>query len=163
LFEKLKPTTKNPNRVIQILGVVLEQNETHEKETAEPARTERRKEAKSALNKDHFLKERLEKKQKEMSAKGREDKADNVTQKSEGMEDAPFTDGKTRRSKLKKGERMEDLFMELTFRERPELALAGFKENLKALKRREQQRDPPETRGSSLPRRKRPLQPLHDV
>jgi hypothetical protein len=43
LFEKLKPTTNTPDRVFQILAVVIEQNEIHEKETAEPARIERRK------------------------------------------------------------------------------------------------------------------------
>jgi hypothetical protein len=122
--------------------VAIEQNEIHEKETAEPARTERRKGVTSAINKDHFRKERLEKKRIKTSAKGREDKADNVTQKTFGMEDAPFMDGKTRRGKLKKGERMEDLVTELTFRERPELALVGFKEKMKALKMHEQQRDP---------------------
>jgi hypothetical protein len=78
LFEKLKPTTNNPDGVFQILAVVIEQNEIHEMETAEPARTERRKGVKSALNEDHFLKERLEKKQNKTSARGRGDKADNV-------------------------------------------------------------------------------------
>jgi hypothetical protein len=61
LFEKLKPTTNTPDGVFQILAVAIEQNEIHEKETAEPARTERRKEVKSALNEDHF--QRLEQKQ----------------------------------------------------------------------------------------------------
>jgi hypothetical protein len=90
LFEKLKPTKNAPDRVIQILGVVIEQNEIHEKETTKPARKERRKEVTSALWEDHFRNDRPEKKQQKISAKGSEDKADNAAQKSDGIEDAPF-------------------------------------------------------------------------
>jgi hypothetical protein len=97
--------------VFQIFCVVIE----HDEQTAEPAKSERRKEAKSALNKDHFRKEQLENKQNKTSAKGREDKADNATQRLDGREDAPFIDGKTQRGKLKKGEHMEDLVEEVTF------------------------------------------------
>ena len=84
----------------------------------------------------------MEQKRNKISTKVREDEADNVAQKIFGMEDAPFIDGKTQCGKLKKGEHMEDLVTELTFRECPEFALAGFKEKLKALKIHEQQRDP---------------------
>jgi hypothetical protein len=101
LFEKLKPRKNTPDRVVQILSVAIEQNEIHEKETTKSGRKERRKQVTSALREDHFRNARLEKKQQKISAKGSEDKADNVTQKSDGTEDAPFLiDGKTQCGKL---------------------------------------------------------------
>jgi hypothetical protein len=142
LFEKLKPAKNAPDRVVQILGVVIHQNETHEKEITQPARTERRKEVTCALAEDHLRKERLEKKQNKISTKGSDDKAHNVTQKLDGMEDTPFIDGKTQHGKLKMGEHMADLVAELEFRECAESVLAGWKEKLNALKKHEQLRDP---------------------
>jgi hypothetical protein len=59
LFEKLKPTKNAPDRVVQILGVVIHQNETHEKEITEPARTERRKEVTCALAEAPFAMTKL--------------------------------------------------------------------------------------------------------
>ena len=142
LFDKLEPTTNTPDRVVQILSVVIDQNEVHEKEITEPIRIESREQVKAALNEDHFRKERLEKKQKKISTKGSDDKADNVTQKLDGMEDTPFIDGKTQYGKLKKVEHMADLVAELTFRECAESVLPGWKDKLNALKRHEQLRDP---------------------
>jgi hypothetical protein len=142
LFEKLKPTKNAPDGVVQIVGVVTHQNEMQETEIAEPARTERRKEVTCALAEDHFRKERSAKKQNKISTKGSDDKADNVTQKLDGVEDTPFIDGKTKCGKLKMGEHMADLVAELEFRECAESVLAGWKEKLNALRKHEQLRDP---------------------
>jgi hypothetical protein len=136
LFKRLKPTKNAPDRVVQILGVVIHQNEMREKEIAEPARTEERKEVTCALAEDHFRKERSAKKQNKISTKGSDDKADNVTQKLDGV------DGKTKCGKLKMGEHMADLVAELEFRECAESVLAGWKKKLNALKKHEQLRDP---------------------
>jgi hypothetical protein len=58
----------------------------------------------------------MEKKQKNISKKGSEDKADNVTQSLEGVEDTAFIDGKTQYSKLRMKEHTIDLNDELAFR-----------------------------------------------
>jgi hypothetical protein len=142
LFEKLKPTKNTPDRVVQILGVAIEQNAIHEEETTKAARKERRKEVTSALREDHFRNDRLEKKQAKISTKGREDKADNVTQKLDGIEDTPFIDGKTQYGKLRMDDHTEDLVVELTFRECEDFLLLGWKDKLNVLKRHEQLRDP---------------------
>jgi hypothetical protein len=79
LFGKLKPSTNTPARVHQILTVIIEQNSIHQNEVTKLARRERRKVVMHALLENYHRKERLEKKQKNICKKGREDKADNVT------------------------------------------------------------------------------------
>jgi hypothetical protein len=69
----------------------------------------------SALLENHFRKDRLEKKQKNISKKGSEDKADDVTGRLEGVEDTAFIDGKTQHGKLRMKEHTDDLNDELTF------------------------------------------------
>ena len=121
---------------------MIDQNNVHEKEITEPIRIESREQVKATLNEDHFRKERLEKAQKQISTKGSNKKADNVTQKLDGMEDTPFFDGKTQYGTLKKGGHMVDLVVKLTLRECAESVLAGWKDKLDALKRHKQLRDP---------------------
>jgi hypothetical protein len=89
-----------------------------------------------------IISEKNDQKQNKISTKGSDDKADNVTQKLDGMEDTPFIDEKTQCGKLKMGEHMADLVAELEFRECAESVLAGWKEKLNALKKHEQLRDP---------------------
>ena len=92
---------------------------------------------------NHFRKERLEKKQNKISVKGNMDKADNVTQKLEGIEDTACIDGKTQYGKLKKDDHTNDLVQELTFRGCEEFSLPGWTDKLKVLKKHEQEtRDP---------------------
>jgi hypothetical protein len=67
------------------------------------------------ISKTHFRKERLEKKQKNICKKGREDKVDNVTQRLEGVYDTAFINGKTQCGQLQMKEHMDDLNTELTF------------------------------------------------
>jgi hypothetical protein len=118
LFEKLKPTKNAPDDgAVQIVGVLIEQNEIHEQETTKSARKERRKEVTSALQEEDFRNDRLEKMQHKISAKGSKDKADNVTQKLDGIEDTPFIDGKTQCGKLGMDECTEGLVTELTVQE----------------------------------------------
>jgi hypothetical protein len=126
LFGKLKPSTNTPPRVHQILTVIIHQNSEHQNEVTKLERIERRKQVTSALLENHFRKDRLEKKQKNISKKGSEDKADNVTQRLEGVEDTAFIDGKTQYGKLWMKEHTDDLNDELTFRGLEEfLFLAG--------------------------------------
>jgi hypothetical protein len=96
----------------------------------------------SALLESHFRKEWLEKKQKNICKKGREDKADNITQRLEGVDETAFIDGKTQYGKLRMNEHMDDLNTELTFRGLDESLLLGWKEKIKTLKNHEEQRDP---------------------
>ncbi len=63
----------------------------HQNEVTNVARIERRKELTTAFLENHFQKERLEKKQKNISKKGSEDKADNVTQRLEGVDNTAFS------------------------------------------------------------------------
>ena len=58
----------------------------------------------------------MEKKQKNISKKGSEDKADNVTQRLEGVEDTAFINGKMEYGKLRMKEHTDNLNDELTFR-----------------------------------------------
>jgi hypothetical protein len=97
------------------LTVIIEQNSIHQNEFTKVARRERWKVVMSALLENHFRKKRLEKKQKNICKKGREDKADNVTQRSEGVDDTAFIDGKTQYGKLRMKEHMDHLNTELTF------------------------------------------------
>jgi hypothetical protein len=83
LFGKLNPTKNTPARVHQILTVKINQNVIHENEITKPERRKRRKVVTSALLENHFRNDRLEKKQKKIYKKGREDKADSVPQKLE--------------------------------------------------------------------------------
>jgi hypothetical protein len=87
----------------------------------------------SALLENHFRKERLEKKQKNICKKGREDKADNVTQRLEGVDDTVFINRKTQYGKLRMNEHMDDLNTERTYR--------SLEESL-TLKNHEEQRYP---------------------
>jgi hypothetical protein len=91
---------------------------------------------------NHFRKDRLEKKQKNILKKGSEDKADNATQRLEGVEDTAFIDGKTQYGKLRMKEHTDDLNDELTFRGLEEFLLLGWKEKIKALKNHENEREP---------------------
>jgi hypothetical protein len=142
LFGKLIQTKNTPARVFQILTVVIDQNAIHENESTKPERTERRKIVTSALLENHFKKERLDKKQKKISNKGCEDKADNVTQKIEGVEDTAFIDGKTQFGKIRMNEHTNDLNAELSFRGLQDVLLVRWKDKIRALKNHEQQRDP---------------------
>ena len=142
LFGKLKPSTNTPARVDQILTVIIQQNSIHQNEITKLARRERRKVVTSALLENHFRKDRLEKKQKSICKKGSEDKADNVTQRLEGVDDTAFIDGKTQYGKLRMNEHTDDLNTELTFRGLEEFLLLGWKDKLKTLKKDEQQRQP---------------------
>jgi hypothetical protein len=67
LFGKLKPSTSTPARVHQILTVIIHQNLEHQNEVAKLERIERRKQVTRALLENHFRKDRLEKKQKNIS------------------------------------------------------------------------------------------------
>jgi hypothetical protein len=87
----------------------------HQNEVAKLKRIERRKEVTSALLENHFRKDRTEKKQKNISKKSSEDKADNVTQRLEGVDDTAFIDGKTQYGKLRMKEHTNNLNNELTF------------------------------------------------
>jgi hypothetical protein len=142
LFGKLESTTNTPARIQQILTVVINQNSIHENEITKPARIERRKVVTDALLENHFRKERLEKKQNKISVKGSDDKADNVIQKLEGVDDTAFIDGKTQYGKLRMSEHTGDLDIELSFRHLEEFLLVGWKDKIKALKKHEEQRDP---------------------
>jgi hypothetical protein len=142
LFGKLKQSTNNPARVNQILTVVIEQNSIHQNEINKLAREERRKVLTSALMENHFRKGRLEKKQKNISKKGSADKADNVTQRLEGVHDTAFIDGKIQYGKLLKIEHTRDLAIELTYRGLDGSLSLGFREKIKALKKNEANRDP---------------------
>jgi hypothetical protein len=143
LFGKLKPSTNTPARVLhQILTVIIEQNSIHQNEFTKVARRERWKVVMSALLENHFRKKRLEKKQKNICKKGREDKADNVTQRLEGVDDTAFIDGKTQYGKLQMNKHMDNLNTELTFQGLEESLLPGWKEKIKTLKNHEEQRDP---------------------
>jgi hypothetical protein len=74
--------------------MVIHQNLEHQNEVTELERImERRKEVTSALLENHFGKDKLEKKQKNILKQGSEDKADNVTQRFEGVEDIAFIGG----------------------------------------------------------------------
>ena len=115
LFGKLKPSMNTPARVHQILTAIIHQNLNHQNEVAKLERTARRKVVTSALLENHFRKERLEKKHKNISKKGSEDKKDNVTQRLEGVEDTAFINGMTQYGKLRMKEHMDDLNDELTF------------------------------------------------
>ncbi len=84
----------------------------------------------------------MEKKQKNISKKGSEDKAGNVTQRLEGVEDTAFIDGKTQYGKLRMKEHTDDLNDKLTFRGLEEFLLLGWKEKIKALKNDENEREP---------------------
>ena len=84
----------------------------------------------------------MEKKQKNISKKGSEDKAGNVTQRLEGVEDTAFIDGKTQYGKLRMKEHTDDLNDKLTFRGLEEFLLLGWKEKIKALKNHENEREP---------------------
>ncbi len=68
------------------MTVIIHQNSEHQNEVTKLERIERRKQVTSALLENHFRKDRLEKKQKNISKKGSEDKADNVTQRLEVWE-----------------------------------------------------------------------------
>ncbi len=91
---------------------------------------------------NHYQKDRMEKKQKNISKKGSKDKADNVTQRLEGVEDTAFIDGKTQYGKLPMKEHTNDLNNELAFQGLEEFLLLGWKEKIKALKNHEDQREP---------------------
>jgi hypothetical protein len=95
---------------------------------------ERRKEVTSALLENRFRKDKLEKKQKNISKKGSKDKADKMTQRLEGADDAAFIDGKTQYGQLWMEEHTDNINDELTFRGLEELLLLGWKEKIKALK-----------------------------
>ena len=142
LFGKLKPSTNTPARVHQILTVIIHQNSEHQNEVTKLERIERRKQVTSALLENHFRKDRLQKKQKNISKKGSEDKAGNVTQRLEGVEDTAFIDGKTQYGKLRMKEHTDDLNDKLTFRGLEEFLLLGWKEKIKALKNHENEREP---------------------
>jgi hypothetical protein len=103
---------------------------------------ERRKEVTSALLENHFQKDRIEKKQKNISKKGSKDKADNVTQTLEGVEETAFIDGKTQYDKLRMKEHTNDLNDKLTFQGLEQFLLLGWKEKIKALKNHEHKREP---------------------
>ena len=124
------------------MTVVIEQNSIHQNKITKLARAKRRKVVTSALLENHFRKARLEKKQKNISKKGSEDKADNVTQRLEGVDDTAFIDGKTQYGKLRMNEHTNDLNVELTFRGLEEFLLLGWKDKIKALKKHEEQREP---------------------
>jgi hypothetical protein len=76
LLRKLKPLTKIPSRFHQILTVIIHQNLIHQKKITKLGRRERRKVATRALLENHFGKEKLEKKQKNISTKGSKDIAE---------------------------------------------------------------------------------------
>jgi hypothetical protein len=76
------------------LTVMIQQNWIHQNEVTKLGRRETQKVVmSSALLKKHFREERLEKKQKNACKKGRKDKADNVTQRLEGVHGTAFIDG----------------------------------------------------------------------
>ena len=81
----------------------------------------------SALLENHSRKERLERKHKNICKKGSEDKADNVTQRLEGVDNKAFIDGKTQYGKLRMKENTDDVNNELTFRGLEEFLLLGRK------------------------------------
>jgi hypothetical protein len=130
LFGKLKPWTNTPARVHQVLTVIINHNSEHQNEVAKLGRIERQKEVTSALLENHFQKDRMEKKQENILKKGSEDKADNVTQRLEGVEDTAFRDGKTQYGKLWMKEHTNNLKDELTFRGLEEILLLGWKEKI---------------------------------
>jgi hypothetical protein len=84
----------------------------------------------------------MEKKQKNILKKGSKDKADNVTQRLEGVEDTAIIDGRTQYGKLQMKEHTNNLNNELTFRGLEEILLFGWKEKIKALKNHSQERKP---------------------
>jgi hypothetical protein len=57
----------------------------------------------------------LEKKKKNICKKGREDKADNATQRLEGVDDTVFINGKTQYAQLQMNEHTDKLNMGVTF------------------------------------------------
>jgi hypothetical protein len=118
LFGKLKPSTNTPARVHQILTVHIHQNSKHQNEVTNLVT--------SALLENNFQKDRLEKKQKNLLKKSSEDKADNVTQRSEGVKDTAFLDRKTQYDKLWTKEHTDDLNDELTFRGLEEFLFLGW-------------------------------------
>jgi hypothetical protein len=69
LFGKLKPLTNTPARVHQILPVIIHQSLEHEVTNLE--RMEQWEEVTRALLENHFRKDRLEKKQKNILKKER--------------------------------------------------------------------------------------------
>jgi hypothetical protein len=123
------------------LTIIIEQNSIHQNEVTKLSRRERGKVMTSALLENHFRKERLEKKQKNICKKGREDKADNITHRLKGVDDTAFIDRKTQYGKLQMKEHMDDLNTELTFRGLEESLLLGWKGKVKTLKNYEEQRD----------------------
>jgi hypothetical protein len=78
LFGKLELTKNTPARIHQILTVVINQNSIHENEITKPERRKRRKIVTSTPLEYHFQKERLEKKQKKISKKGSDNKANTL-------------------------------------------------------------------------------------
>jgi len=142
LFGKLPPRTNAPARIEQILSVLIKQSETHEREISKPERIMRRERTHSALLDDHFRNRRLGKKLTNVSTKGKEDKADNVTQKLVGVDDTAFIGGKTQFGKLRMNEHTANLDVELTFRGLAEFLALGWTEKLRKLKDNEQKRNP---------------------
>jgi hypothetical protein len=63
--------------------------------------------------------------------KGSEDKADNVRQRLEGVDDNALINGKTQYGKLQRNEHTDDLNTELTVRGLEEYFLLGWKEKRK--------------------------------
>jgi hypothetical protein len=141
LFGKLKPSMNTPAKVHQILTVIIHQNLNHQNEVTKPERIQRRKVVTSALLENHFRKERLEKKHKNISKKGSEDKKDNVTQRLQGVEDTAFINGMTQYGKLTTKKHTDDLKKELIFRGLEEFLLLGWKVKIKALREHEKKRD----------------------
>jgi hypothetical protein len=90
--------------------VIIHQNSEHHEVTKHKSL----KIVTSALLGNHFRKDRLEKKQKNISNKGSEDKADNLTQMLEGVQDTAFIDDKMQYGKLQMKEHTNDLNDELT-------------------------------------------------
>jgi hypothetical protein len=142
LLGKLKQSTNNPAKVYRILTVVIEQNSIHQNEINKLATEERRRVLTSALLENHFRKESSEKKQKNISKKGSKDKAENVTQRLEGVEDTAFINGKTQYGKLRIADHTGALAIELTFRGLAEFILLGFRKKVEALQKHELEREP---------------------
>ena len=73
-----------------------------------------------------------------------------MTQRLEGVEDTAFIDGKTQYGKLRMKEHTDDLNDELTFRGLEEFLLLGWKEQIKALKNHENEREPEGATGNMM-------------